>query len=509
MKHLRCMKSTPGFSLVEILIALAVFSILVCAILGFFSSQRKIYVMEDIRLERDQNVRMAIEALSNELSMSGFCSADRAFVERLSIWVPDKFIPTEPMAVVLDANPKITVGDDNMPDVITFASSIPTATNPTTLSLDSSETELTLSLSRSDVSRQFKKGDIVSVGYLPEYAKVTRIVGRTLTVDTDPESVGLQPLSGKYSTGAPVGEISVISYTVFNDENDPDFKRHEAGRPLLKRKVNAGGFYPVSENILRLKAVEPGAGLLQVSLTGLTEKEPLKTVGTGEMTLISEIALRNTTRTGFASDCSLPAAPSGLVIHKGLEEGFPCQIYLSWEQVTTDVPGKSLSELGCPVTGYRILYDVAAGVFGYHVGVSTEDASGYILDVSGVPSSEFYVSIAAENSGGFGNKSSEEVVSDEAPPERPAGVSAAVAGPNQIKLFWNENHECDLAGYLIYRRKDGGSLNLITGSLLTKGTVEYTDSGLESSAAYAYAIRAVDFGFNPSGFSEEVTIALP
>jgi prepilin-type N-terminal cleavage/methylation domain-containing protein len=504
MKHIN---RTFGFSFIELLITLAVFSVFMAAVLGFFASQRDAYIDEDLRLERDQNLRMAADAISRELAGAGNRSAAYTFVSRLSDWVPSDYIPSYPLAVTLDANPKITLGDDDFPDVITFACAVTTDTNPTTLSGEASGSEITVSLSNTDSEKQFKAGDVVAVGYLPEYARVVAVDGNTLTIDGDPTAAGYQSFSRSLQSGSPLSEVSIVSYAVFNDENDPEYKRHDAGRPLLKRKINGAGFYPVAENISGMKVTEPEEGLIQVALTGEVHGAGAAGGYSGEAQAFCRVLLRNGVSAGFANDCIKPVAPSGLMAEEGLDESYPCRIMLSWDPVTTDILGNNLVAAGCPVTGYRIFFDTVSGVFGNYVDVTEADASGYELDVSGLPAAEYYLCVAAENSGGFGEKSPEVSVADTTPLEIPGGLSALVVGVNQILVSWEENTECDLAGYFLYRKKDTGSFSLLTGRL-SSGS-RYLDSGLSAGASYAYRVEAVDHGFHSGGVSDAVTVVMP
>lgn len=499
---------SAGFSFIELLIALAVFSILVGAIFGFFTSQRDTYLAEELKLERDQNLRIAIETIVRELSTAGYRAAGDAFLENLATWAPAEYLPTEPVLVTLDANPKITLGEGDLPDVMTFACTVPTETNPTALSEESDGTAITVSLSNSDSEKQYKPGDILAIGYLSEHARVVAVDGNTLTVDTDPEASGFQPLQETYPAGTPLEEISIVSYAVFNDQNDPEYKRHEAGRPVLKRKINAAGFYPVAENISLLKVISPADGVLQVSLTGLPARGRFEVSGSGEKVAGARVSLRNGLKAGFASDCTKPAIPAGLVVEDGLNESFPCRILISWEPVKEDALGNSLEAAGCPVTGYRVYFDGVSGAFGNHIDVSTEDASGYMVDVSAVASSEFYISVATENSGGLGERSPEAPIFDTTSPGKAGGLTAAVVGANSIGVSWDENSECDLAGYYLYRKKDSGSFTLVTG-LIPAGSGAYTDAGLEDGATYTYRVEAVDFGFNTGEMSDAVTVPLP
>lgn len=497
-----------GFSFVELLIALVAFSVLTGAIFGFFTSQRDAYRTEDMRLERDQSLRTAMETLFRELSGTGFRAVDASFADNLSQWVPSAFIPSEPLPVVFDTNPKITMGEGGLPDVITFACAVPTANNPTTLFQESDGTSISVSLSNTNSERQYKPGDILAIGYLPEHVRVVVVDGNTVTIDADPGASGLQPLQAVYPTGTPVEEISIVSYSVFNDDNDPDCRRHEAGLPVLKRKVNAGGFYPVADNVFRLKVTAPEDGVLEIAISGQLAHTRFEGAGSGEKSMKARMALRNRPTAGFSSGCPKPEAPGGLRLEGGLDGTFPCQIMISWDVVTEDTLGDNLEESGCPVTGYRVFYDTVSGVFGNYVDVSVGDAAGYVLDVSGIAPSEVYVSVAAENSGGIGGKSPETVVADAAPPEKTTGIAASVAGESGVFLSWDENAECDLAGYYLYRKKDAGPLELVSG-LIPAGSFEHTDTGLSAGASYRYSIEAVDFGFNAGEMSDAVTVVLP
>ncbi len=507
MKSNHQKKFTTGFTLIELLITLAVFSILMGSIFSFFNSQRDTYLAEDLKLERDQNLRMAAETISRELGLAGSDASAPVFVDHLPQWAPPAYVPDYPLSVTLDANPKITLGDGDLPDVLTFACAVPTTTNPTSLSQDSDGTSITVSLSAGNSEEQYKPGDILAVGCIPEYASVAAVDGNVLTVDADPEASGSQPLSMEHAAGSPVKEISIVSYAVFNDDNDPECKRHEAARPLLKRKVNASGFYPVAENISQMKVSQPESGVLQVSLTGSPDRNNLGGMRTGKRTLAARVSLRNDLAAGFATDCIKPASPDGLVLEEGLDESYPCQILVSWDAVTEDATGNSLEEAGCPVTGYRIYFDSVSGAFGNFADVSPGETSGVVLDVSAILSSEFYVCVAAENSGGFGEKSPETAITDVTGPEKPTGVSASSAGLDKILLLWDENSECDLAGYCVYRKKNAGAFLRITG-LIPSGSDSYLDTGLDAGD-YTYKLEAVDFGFNESELSDAVAVELP
>ena len=87
-----------------------------------------------------------------------------------------------------------------------------------------------------------------------------QVLGRRLEIDTDPGRPGLQGLERNYPAGTEVGELSLVSYAVFNERIDSEGRFPESGRPVLKRKINAGGFEPLAEDIdqLKIRSVRKG-----------------------------------------------------------------------------------------------------------------------------------------------------------------------------------------------------------------------------------------------------------
>ncbi|MBW2367804.1 MAG: prepilin-type N-terminal cleavage/methylation domain-containing protein, partial [Deltaproteobacteria bacterium] len=86
-------RKDTGFTLVEILITVAVLGIMSSAVFGFFHSQQQVYLREDERMERDQNVRTALEMMTRELKMAGYQAVDPWVLDHLGDWVPARYIP--------------------------------------------------------------------------------------------------------------------------------------------------------------------------------------------------------------------------------------------------------------------------------------------------------------------------------------------------------------------------------------------------------------------------------
>jgi hypothetical protein len=82
------------------------------------------------------------------------------------------------------------------------------------------------------------------------------------------------------------------------------------------------------------------------------------------------------------------------------------------------------------------------------------------------------------------------------PPEPPAEVQAIVSGDG-IRLSWLPNQENDLAGYRVYRLKEGESRPLLLTAELLPNPVFY-DSSVEKNCLYVYSITSVDKSGNES-----------
>ncbi len=85
---------------------------------------------------------------------------------------------------------------------------------------------------------------------------------------------------------------------------------------------------------------------------------------------------------------------------------------------------------------------------------------------------------------------------DTFPPDAPEEVRA-VCGTEGVVLSWLPNRESDLAGYRVYRLRDGQTAPaLLTPELLT--VTVFIDSSVEKNAVYVYSICAVDQAGNES-----------
>lgn len=92
---------------------------------------------------------------------------------------------------------------------------------------------------------------------------------------------------------------------------------------------------------------------------------------------------------------------------------------------------------------------------------------------------------------------------DTFPPAAPTRLSCVYAA-GAVELIWTANSEPDLAGYIVYRREEGGSPRRLNKELLR--TPIFRDLTVEPERQYFYRATAVDLVNNEGPPSEEVQL---
>lgn len=281
-----------GFTLTEILVTLTLLGLILGTFCQVFLSQAEANRRQTRVLRGQQGLRIALEVIARDFKSAGYPFGDHPFWTELAVWVPGSFVPKAPQAVTPTGVLTVTSGG-NQPDMLSLFTVLSSESNPTVLAQGTlvGDTSIRLAINGSQTNEQYNLSDMVYIGKPAEPALVRGISGSCLTIDTDPVQPGNQGLKKAYPAGTEIGEFSLVSYAVFNDDNDGGGSFHDIGVPLLKRKTNGGGFEPLVEDISDLKVIQIKTDLyrLQVSV----RKGQPRTREENSLTMSTRVMKRN------------------------------------------------------------------------------------------------------------------------------------------------------------------------------------------------------------------------
>lgn len=198
--------------------------------------------------------------------------------------------------------------------------------------------------------------------------------------------------------------------------------------------------------------------------------------------------------TSGTADTQAPTAPGGLTATASSSS----QIGLSWTASTDNVG----------VTGYRIERCSGAGCTSFAQVGTTSGANATTFTSTGLTGSTSYsfrvrATDAAGNLSGYSNVASATTgaASDTQAPTAPSALAATASSSSQIGLTWAASADnVGVSGYRI-ERCTGASCTAFAQIGTTAGATMFSDSGLTSSTAYRYRVRAADAAGNLSAYS--------
>jgi prepilin-type N-terminal cleavage/methylation domain-containing protein len=235
--HSHFRKLGSGFSLVELMVALAIAGFLGIGMWALMTTQNSTYAAQDNASQMQQCLRAAIDKISRDLLSAGQPPPWQMTMNGQSTvsW----YVPTTPYGV----------GVANRLDIIGCP-----GTTVATLSVQvaSGATQITLSAGQ---GASFPVGTYIDIGDTTafESAKVKAVAGDTLTIDTNPNTN--KALQNGYAQGAQVWPIQWTTYIVANNQLTRDVHDGTVPTPV------------VATNITGL-AVGVEGGSLQITLTG-------------------------------------------------------------------------------------------------------------------------------------------------------------------------------------------------------------------------------------------------
>ncbi|HEY1251760.1 MAG TPA: hypothetical protein VGH97_11270 [Thermoanaerobaculia bacterium] len=193
-------------------------------------------------------------------------------------------------------------------------------------------------------------------------------------------------------------------------------------------------------------------------------------------------------------------APGAPVLAEPLpEEGRLC---LEWQAPETDVLGHPAA-----IAGYRVYRrGLSEDEYGPPLNAEPVKGTSYVDATApyGVPL-VYTVRAVLEGNPKVEGLPAEEIpvlFADVYPPPAPTRLDALSEG-NLVRLLWDPVDAPDLAGYLVFRSKDGGAPERLTKEPLTDPF--FTDETARQGARYRYTVRAIDRNGNQSAPSPEAT----
>lgn len=260
-------------TIIELLVALVLCSLLAGAIYSLFVKQVKTYTVNEQVVDMQQNVRAAISMAMREIRMTN--------LGNVGMILPAQFTvdgQTRPLSTAV--NP-----DTPVPDSLTII----TAVGDTTLTGIPDSTHITVAAAGNLFNNGSKK--YISIGGL-ESNIITNVLGNTLTLEN--------PLLQSYPvTDTPVFAIRAITYRVVNTNGTLSLNRDENtgdGSQPLADNIESLQFQYLDANGNDTKATPANTRIIRVAVTAKTNMtDPDYKSGDGyrRRTVSSNIYLRN------------------------------------------------------------------------------------------------------------------------------------------------------------------------------------------------------------------------
>jgi prepilin-type N-terminal cleavage/methylation domain-containing protein len=232
-----------GFTLVELLITLAILLIVVASLSSTFVFQRKTYDTQQQINEMVQNGRAAMDLMTSEMMMTGYGVTSQDLSTWLN-WATGVVTFVDDPVVIEDG---IDGGSDIIHVAGCFDGTVATLSadalaGATQIQVVLTQKELDEGNSLDDLFDTDDEYNICISGIERAYVTNVDVLGSTLTIDTDP--LNGDGLLGEHYIGESVCVVKIISYSIVLDD----------GSYILKRNENLGaGRQPLAENIIDMQ----------------------------------------------------------------------------------------------------------------------------------------------------------------------------------------------------------------------------------------------------------------
>jgi prepilin-type N-terminal cleavage/methylation domain-containing protein len=263
-------RSVKGFTIIELMIAVVLGSVVVLILYEMLSSQTRIYTLQDDMAEMQQNLRVAVERLSRDLTMAGFGKPAWSTINQVdaSAWY-NSGSSYRPYGITVS-------GTNNTIDIVGCTETVVAHLNGNAAA---GSTAVTLQAGEGALFNTTTKSDI-NIGSV-ENAKVQSLAGDTLTIDIDPASGGNQGLQYDHGTDSLVCLVKWVTYSLGATDNVLYMDEHQGA-----------GNQPIAQNITAM-TISVSGNLLTLTLTGRSRNTDKWTGQYITSQVINKILLRN------------------------------------------------------------------------------------------------------------------------------------------------------------------------------------------------------------------------
>ena len=276
MTRLNMPSKNRGVTLIELLIALVISSILIAALYRTFIGQQKTYMVQDQVVDMQQNVRVAINKMMREIRMAGFGSVGDVLSQ---------------IGGVNGFTDVITPNDDSITIVGGFR-------QISALAADAAGGQNKITMANATEASEFDGAihHYLSVGGLESNTVQSR-TGADLTLD--------KPLRVTYPVGTPVFKIHAITYGIRDDSGTPVLFRNlysnttSSQRETVAENIENVQFeyFDADGNLLALPIADPGIiRMIRVTVgarTNIVDPDFKGGDGFRRRTIASNIQIRN------------------------------------------------------------------------------------------------------------------------------------------------------------------------------------------------------------------------
>jgi type II secretory pathway pseudopilin PulG len=260
----------------ELLVVVLLVGVVAAGMGSVFASQNRTYVQQDLHVAMEENLRLAMSAVTDSLRAAG-CGVPPSDLSNWITWVAG-FVE----------DPLVVTDGGAGPDTLSLAVCTPPLAELTAAAAAGS-TSLVVSSSVSgklaaDLLNTTDKG-LIWIGD-GDHARIRAASGGALTIDTDPTTAGNQGLLRSYPPGAPISRIDVLTFSIQTDVT--------VNLPVLHLDRQRGTVESVADGISDLQVTTTAPGRqYRIALTGRSEKEDPVTGALLTRSLVSDITLRN------------------------------------------------------------------------------------------------------------------------------------------------------------------------------------------------------------------------